>query len=529
MDLASQHFGPFQSFFAFIMLLSFLFFFVLLVILYFVNEFLYKPYQLFLYYKSLNIPGLSHFHPIRGVFPVLQRYIREERQIHFFKDFADRLKNKSNKNIELLFTQLGPSPQLFLLSPRLIQLVIKNSGMKLRKSRFYHRVLGYILGDKNLIISDEPLHSTNRKIISPAFHYQNLHSMMSVMIEESNRMIEQWKLTIPTGQSIDLKEEFHRLTLRIICRSAFGSGFDNNPEATAIMLNSTNNSFQLAFKRALFQIDQIPLINKLPIFQKRELDGYLSISNDFVNNLIAERKAGRSKSCCSGPDLLDQLLSTELTQEQIKQESMAFVVAGHETTSNMLNWLFYELVKQPQLWNACVQEVNSVLPNSEAELTPLALSQLKLIEAVIKETLRYWPSVFAIQREISSDIMIPYEGKEILLPKGAEVGLNIFYMHRNNDLFPRADIFDPYRWLDENRNKPDNSNLTNSFAYLPFAVGNRNCIGQNFALLESKIIVTQILRSVNLILEPGQKIVGEVIVTLRMKYGLKVKVAQTNI
>ena len=195
----------------------------------------------------------------------------------------------------------------------------------------------------------------------------------------------------------------------------------------------------------------------------------------------------RSTSLSSNEDLLDLLLSAVDSQEQpfndqeIKDQTLTFVLAGHATTGNLMTWTMYVLMAHAKILEVCREEVYRVLPND------------------IKPTNEHY---------ISS------EGhRQILIPAGATVLLNSYIFHRREDYWPRRNEFDYTRWIRDPVTglKPK---LAHPFCYLPFAAGPRNCIGQNFALLEAKVMLAMLVQRCNFEIEPGQKIVTDVRVTM---------------
>jgi cytochrome P450 len=174
---------------------------------------------------------------------------------------------------------------------------------------------------------------------------------------------------------------------------------------------------------------------------------------------------------------------------------------------------------------ACQDEVDRVLPNG-IEPTNEHLNELVVCEAVLQETLRLYPPAPFIGRRCIRQHYIGSEGhRQIRIPKGGEVIVNTYILHRREEFWPRPNEFDYTRWMRDPITglKPK---LAHPFCYLPFAAGPRNCIGQNFALLEAKVMLAMLVQRCNFEIEPGQKIVPDVRITMRPKYGLRAKVTK---
>jgi cytochrome P450 len=175
---------------------------------------------------------------------------------------------------------------------------------------------------------------------------------------------------------------------------------------------------------------------------------------------------------------------------------------------------------------ACQEEVDRVLPNG-IEPTNEHLSELVICEAIINETLRLYPSAPIFVRNCIREHTIGTE-RQLRIPVGASVTVNSYTLHRRGDLWPRPLEFDYTRWMRDSKTglKPK---LAHPFAYLPFATGPRNCIGQNFALIEAKILLAMFVQRCNFKIVPGQKAVPDLIITLRAKYGLLANISKRQI
>ncbi|CAF4174145.1 unnamed protein product [Rotaria sordida] len=175
------------------------------------------------------------------------------------------------------------------------------------------------------------------------------------------------------------------------------------------------------------------------------------------------------------------------------------------------------------VFEACREEVDRVLPN-DIEPTNENLADLVICEAIINETLRLYPPAPFFGRYCIREHTIGREN-QLRIPIGTTILVNTYVLHRRSDLWPQSDQFDYTRWLRDPKTglKPK---LPHPFAYLPFATGPRNCIGQNFALLEAKIILAMFVQRCNFEMIPGQKIIPDFIITMRTKYGLLARISK---
>uniref|UniRef100_A0A034W407 Cytochrome P450 4d10 n=2 Tax=Bactrocera dorsalis TaxID=27457 RepID=A0A034W407_BACDO len=211
---------------------------------------------------------------------------------------------------------------------------------------------------------------------------------------------------------------------------------------------------------------------------KNPTNGYNATDNDA--DVGAKRKQA----------FLDILLHAEidgkpLSNLDIREEVDTFMFEGHDTTSSAITFFFY-IATYPECQRKCYAEIVDVFGKDTSKpVTYEALNNLTYVELCIKETLRLFPSVPLLGRKVTQECEI--NGK--VLPAGTNIGISPLYLGRQESIFPDANIFKPERFDISNDAKK-----MNPYAYIPFSAGPRNCIGQRFAMLEVKSIVTNVLR-----------------------------------
>lgn len=189
----------------------------------------------------------------------------------------------------------------------------------------------------------------------------------------------------------------------------------------------------------------------------------------------------------------------------------------------------YAMMLYDEVFQACREEVDRVLPNGTIP-TYEHLSDLQVIEAVLYETLRLYPAAPAFGRQCLKEHTISSSdgNLQILVPVGTMIVINSYVLHRREDYWPRPLEFDYKRWM-RNPSTGLKPKLSHPYAYLPFAAGPRNCIGQNFALLEAKVILAMLVQQCTFKLVPGQIIVPDMKgVTMPPKYGLSAYVQKRD-
>jgi cytochrome P450 len=461
------------------------------------------------------------FVPLVGQLPEIRRHRKNGSPM----DYHQKL---TQKHGYVYLYGFGPLQRLMIIEPDFLSDILdRNKAQYYTKSPGADTVLGPLIGTHNLLIAEGKEHERARRMINPAFHHINLKAMISIITDQTAKTIQSTLITLNAdelkNQSVDLQVLFHHLTLSVIVSSAFGSDLHTNANAKNVMSQVLADSLDAILYRSMRMVNQIYILSQLPFWKKDVIDSGARIISEFVNQIIADRRQGHSTSMSNGPDLLDLLLSAvdnegqPFTDQQVKEQALTFVLAGSETTGNLMTWIFYILMTHDDVLAACQEEVDRVLPNG-IEPTNDHLADLVICEAIIDETLRLYPPAPMFSRHCIHEHVIGTE-RQLRIPAGITIGINSYILHRRSDLWPRAEEFDYTRWMRDPKTglKPK---LPHPFAYLPFAAGPRNCIGQNFALLEAKIMLAMFVQKCTFDLVPGQKIIPEVIITMRPKHGL---------
>uniref|UniRef100_A0A1B6JPD5 Cytochrome P450 n=2 Tax=Homalodisca liturata TaxID=320908 RepID=A0A1B6JPD5_9HEMI len=230
----------------------------------------------------------------------------------------------------------------------------------------------------------------------------------------------------------------------------------------------------------------------------------LQILHGFTENVIQKRKLHTNKKPSAEENsedtstgvrrrlaLLDLLLATcdsphPLTDLEIREEVDTFMFEGHDTTAMAITWALYLLGTHPHIQERVVVELEEIFSTSQRSPSFEDLVAMKYLERVIKEALRLYPSVPFIARKIEEDLPL---GDGYIIPAGTGVTLDIFHTHRDPTQFPDPYVFNPDNFLLERTRK------RHPFAYIPFSAGPRNCVGQKFALIEEKTVLSAILRN----------------------------------
>jgi cytochrome P450 len=216
-------------------------------------------------------------------------------------------------------------------------------------------------------------------------------------------------------------------------------------------------------------------------------------------------------------DILSMLMTSEdeerstLTDTQVRDEAMTLLLAGHETTANALTWTWYLLGQSPQVEAGVHEEIARVLGPRLPTIDDV--DRLSWIGQVVTESMRLYPPAWMIGRRAIADCVIG----DYFVPARSIVLMSPWLVHRDPRYYPNPDRFEPQRWTPELR-----ASLP-KFSYFPFGGGPRQCIGESFAWMELMLVIATLAQGWRLRLVPGQTVVPEPLITLRVKHGVKME------
>lgn len=401
--------------------------------------------------------------------------------------------------------RLGPKIFFLLNHPALAEEVLIKK--KDHFTKVYHpnkpRGLALILG-QGLVTSQGELWQKQRRVIQPMFYKSRIAGMVPVINQACGDMLRQWGER-DAQQPVEICEQMTQVTLEAITQSMFSCSVKQSmPELWPAL------KLALVFaQKNFFNPLSLPLV--FPTRSNREFKHALQVLNKLILGIIESRQTANIKK----PDLLDLLMhvryedSDELmTHQQIVDESLTIFTAGHETTSNALSWTLYVLATHPEIFQRLRDEIDTVL---DAKMPSLSdLEKMPYCTAVLEESMRRYPPVVALlRRAVTTTTIGNYE-----IPKHAFIFVNIRNIHHHPQYWQEPMKFDPNRFLTSD--KPASHKL----AYMPFGAGHRVCLGNHLAMLEAKLILTQIVQKFDFESVAGHEVKEHLAITLQPKYGL---------
>uniref|UniRef100_A0A2M4ASZ7 Putative cytochrome n=1 Tax=Anopheles triannulatus TaxID=58253 RepID=A0A2M4ASZ7_9DIPT len=430
---------------------------------------------------------------------------------------------------------LGTQLVIVSTDPKDIE-VLLSSPKYINKSGEYAFIKPW-LGD-GLLISSGSKWQSHRKVITPSFHFKILDQFVEIFDQQGVTLIDILHLFAKSGETFDIFPLVTLYALDVISESAMGTKVNaqiNSESEYVKAVKEITNLIQFRFYDFLLRYD---FFFHLSANRRKQLKA-LAILHGYTDSVIIARRKELSKRLMTAAGdalqandddvgskkrmaFLDLLLQSTidgrpLTDLEIREEVDTFMFEGHDTTTSALSFLFYSLAHNPHVQQKVFDEVRSVIGDDRSiSITMAKLNEMHYLELVIKETLRLYPSVPMFGRKMMENTEI--NGK--IIPSGANVIVMPFFLGRNPKYFPDPLVFDPERF-----NVETSAEKTNPYQYIPFSAGPRNCIGQKFAMLEIKSVVSKVVRQYELLppAEP-QKISFIAELILRPEHGIPLRV-----
>lgn len=369
-------------------------------------------------------------------------------------------------------TFYGFPPTVIVSEPQAIQQIF-TADSQLFISAPTNQILEPIVGANSLILLDGKPHQERRKLLMPQFHGERVKAYSQVISETTWQVMD----SVPVGSEFLARPAMQSISLQVILRVVFGLRAGDRYEEIKSILTEMLEVFNSPINASFFFFKQLQ-INWGPWSK------FLQAREQLSKLLYAEIEERRCQSGDRGEDILSLLLSVKdeegnsLSNDELKDELLTMLFAGHETTAISLAWALYWIHYQPGVKDKLLAELNSL--NTEM-LDPDTIAKLPYLNAVCSETLRICPvAFFAFSRILQQPMkLMDYE-----VPQGSALAVSIYLLHHRPDIYPEPQEFRPQRFL-ERQFSP--------YEYMPFGGGHRRCLGMVFALFEMKLVLATIL------------------------------------
>ncbi|XP_014208573.1 cytochrome P450 4g15-like [Copidosoma floridanum] len=441
----------------------------------------------------------------------------------------EALKHDIYGNVTRAF--IGPKLIVFLIDPRDVEIIL-SSQVHIDKSpeyRFFAPWLG-----QGLLISTGEKWRNHRKIIAPTFHLNVLKSFVPLFYENGLELVDRLKSEI--GKEFDCHDYMSRTTVDILLETAMGISGTQKEKSSFDYAMAVMKMCNIIHQRQYNFLLRMDAFFQFTSYAKQQ-QKFLDIIHGLTSRVITKRKADFEDGKVDSPmmasimegikkdsatngrvkpeqtlkyvrddlddidendvgekrrlaflDLMLELRKNgeKMTDEEIKEEVDTIMFEGHDTTAAGSSFVLCVLGIHQDVQARVMEELNDIFKGSDRPCTFQDTLEMKYLERVILETLRLFPPVPAIARQLNQDVKLV--SGDYLLPEGCTVVIPQYKIHRNKDHYQNPEVFDPDNFL------PENTQDRHYYAYLPFSAGPRSCVGRKYAMLKLKVLLSTILR-----------------------------------
>jgi cytochrome P450 len=406
----------------------------------------------------------------------LRQMVRDP--LMFFKSIASQYG-------DIVCYRPAPEPAYLLNHPDYIRHVLVDNNRNYTKATSSNLLFNKVVGD-GLLTSEGEAWRRQRRMMQPAFHHTRIEKLDGMIVEATQSMLDVWQRAFESNQPIDVPREMSALTLTVTTRSLFGVDLGDEVREVGEIINRAANFLEKPSNPRLIQSSQ-------------EFGAV-------VDRIIQQRK----QNFKDGGDLLSSMLMVRdersgaaMDDEQLRHQVMTLMLAGYETTASTLTWTWYLLSQNLWAMDRLRREVRETLQERPPRFSDL--ERMPYISMVLDESLRLFSPAWTMgRRAIAEDEIGGYH-----IPANTVLAICLYTLHRHPNFWLEPEVFDPERF------SPENSKGRHKFAYIPFGAGPRQCIGNNFGLMEAALVVACILQRFELHLMHGIDVQPQALFVLR--------------
>ncbi|OKO75766.1 cytochrome P450 [Bradyrhizobium sp. NAS96.2] len=408
-----------------------------------------------------------------------------------------------------------PFTDVFVVhDPHAIKRVLMDNWRNYPKDTIQRRILSSGLADGLLSVDGERW-DVQRRTLAPIFARRTVTSFTMPMLVAANELSAKWA-TMGSSATLDVAAEMTLVTLNVLALTIFSDGIGGDLDEFRMAMNAY---FSVIGRIGALDLLGVPKFVPRP--GHRRLRTTMAYFETVIDRIVGTRCRGHAVPVDGPADLLTLLLRSpdpstgrQLSLSEIRSNILTFLSAGHETTANTLAWSIF-LLSQSSEWR------ERVVAEAERELTNPAdglAERLIVTRAVIEEALRLYPPIAALSRTAREADRLG----DLAVGAGSLIVIAPYVLHRHRRLWSRPDAFDPSRFLPEMRD------AIPRFAYLPFGVGPRTCVGASFALQEATIVLAVLMRDFEMRLLPHADVQPLQRITLRPAHGLPMVISRRS-
>lgn len=368
---------------------------------------------------------------------------------------------------------------VFISNPQLIQAIF-NADSKLFDSGRGNKIAKNLVGENSLVLLDGLTHQRQRRLLTPPFHGERMRAYGDLICILTKQVSSHWRI----GKPFSVRESMQEISLRVILQAVFGLNegprYQELRQLIAEMMDMTASPLRASMLFFKFLQKDLGTWSPWGRFQHRQ--------QRIDRLLYAEIQDRRMQNDPTRTDILSLMISARdeqgegMTDQELRDELITLLLAGHETTATSLCWALYWIHYQPEIREKLLQELDSI--NTD----PTNIVRLPYLTAVCEETLRIYPPLFLTWPRI---LKAPLQLGDYQFDSDTQLYPCIYLTHRREDLYPEPKQFRPERFLERQYSPAE---------FLPFGGGNRRCIGAALAMFEMKLVVATILLNYQLAL-----------------------------
>lgn len=386
------------------------------------------------------------------------------------------------------------SNTLMTLDPTIIKRMMFKLPRQYRRTTMGRNMMKMSVGETGILVTDDKKHTHQRKMIVPHFTSMKMQSYFSIFQTHAMKLVSR------LDDNTDITTEVSSVALDIIGICAFGYSFSIKEN------QRVSQAYVATFQK--FDLLSVILLNYVPFglgqyFPTKRFKQTLrsrELVCSTVSNIIEERR--RRPEQDETMDLLNVLLKSSdengnpLTTIEIRDQILTFLLAGHETSASTMAWFFYLMCENQEKQDKIRAEIRAKIPKLQ-NMTFETIQDLPLLTAAIKETLRLYPTIPLVARELDGSDELEYQNKSFQIKAGQRVMIPIAGMHRCEEYYDRPDDFVPERFVQGTMEFDKDAELKKDtplmFTYMPFGRGARSCIGDRFAMNEMITILATLM------------------------------------
>jgi cytochrome P450 len=389
--------------------------------------------------------------------------------------------------------------------PDTIDYVLRQNYQNYPKGGFFD-ALRLLIGN-GLLVSDDALWVQQRKLVQPAFQQARILTLSPNITRAAEELVKRLEYRAVNKQPFDIVEEMRQVALQAVSGILFGSDISDESQQIGQALKTALD--YVVYRQ--FHVANLPL--DIPTRRNRAFLAARNLLDEVVNRIIEVRK--RQAAGDTPDDVLSLLVVTSkaesdkpMSNRQLRDELITLLIAGHDTTALALTWTIYLLARHHQaeleLHAELVNELGGRIPEAN-DLTKLPYNRM-----VIEEAMRLYPPVWVMARRSRNDDEI----NGYYIPANTTITIPQYVTHRHPELWENPESFEPEHFL------PAASKTRPRYAYFPFGVGPRQCVGSHLAMLETQLILATIIPRFKFRLVPGYPVELQPSITLRPRNGI---------